>query len=89
MSLAAECQVNQGEWGLKTEDISSYDARTETFKKKKKKNWSRGTWKRCYMEFIRGNRVCNCRGTEGKKRKEKLHAVWNPSNQEGDFVVKK
>lgn len=37
MSLAAECQVNQGEWGLKTEDISSYDARTnETFKKKKK-----------------------------------------------------
>lgn len=42
MSLAAECQVNQGEWGLKTEDISSYDARTETFKKKKKRTGVEG-----------------------------------------------
>ena len=47
MSLAAECQMNQGGWGLKTEDIGSCDAITnETFKKK---NWigrSRGTGRR-------------------------------------------
>ena len=64
-----------------TEDVSACDAAThERSQKKKKKrlHWQEQRDReeeirnRCSMKLIRGKRICNCPGTEGKKRKETL-----------------
>ena len=62
-----------------TEDVSACDAAThERSQKKKRLHWQEQRDReeeirnRCSMKLIRGKRICNCLGTEGKKRKETL-----------------
>ena len=72
--------MTQGGWELRM-SVSSCDAVTdERSQKKNQKNrlhWQeqrdreKETQNRCSMKLIRGKRICNCLGTEGKNEKRK------------------
>lgn len=48
----------------------------------------RDRWKADYMELEARARVTDCMLRGKKKRKAKLHVLWNPSNQESDVTAK-
>ena len=79
-----------------TEDVSACDAATHerSQKKKKRLHWQEQRDReeekrnRCSMKLIRGKRICNCLGTEGKKKKRSIINSLESQEAGGDFTVK-